>query len=68
MQFTFVFCSKGIKTNQTTKITIIFDEIPLKKADSFLLLQDNAIVVILWTNLHIFLYLESLKEELVFHD
>ena len=68
MQFTFVFCSKGIKTNQTIKITIIFDEIPLKKADSFLLLQDNAIVVIFWTNLHIFLYLESLKEELVFHD
>ena len=52
MQFTFVFCSKGMKTIQTIKTTIIFDKISLKNADSFFLLQDNAIVLILWNYLH----------------
>ena len=52
MRSKFLFCSKGMKTIQTIKITVGFYVTLLNNADNFLL-QDNATV---------FLHLESLKE------
>ena len=56
-----VFCSKGMKTIQTIKTTIIFDKISLKNADSFFFCK----IMPLFSSFgltFIFLYLESLKE------